>query len=157
MKFTIFSTKLAIFAAGLLVLTVSAADAQKGQGSQTGMGQYIVKPMTAELSGELVNIKTGPCEYTTGHAITGTHLFIRDNINDRVINIHLGDADAVKSYVSELIIGHQVAVRAFTTDLLEIDNYIAIEVESDHKILTLRDDNLRPVWSGFYQGRRGRW
>jgi len=157
MKFTIFSTKLVMFVAGLLIVSVSTVNAQKGQGSQTGIGQYSVKPETVVLSGELVSIKTGPCEHTTGHAIIGTHLFIRNNVDNRVINIHLGDADAVNLYVSGMVIGHKVDVRAFTTELLEIDNYVAIEVESDNKILTLRDENFRPIWSGFYQGRRGRW
>lgn len=152
--------------AGLLFVGATAVDAQKGQGNLTGMGQELVKPMIVELSGELVDIKTGPCEHTTGHAIIGTHLFIRDAATDRVVNIHMGAAYAVEEFVNDLTIGHRVNVRGFPTELLDIDNYIAVDLESDGSNLTLRDDNLRPVWAGrsngFFQnknrfnGRRGR-
>lgn len=157
MKFFKYSAQLILLAAGLLILSVATADAQRGRGNPTGMGQELVKPDIVEISGELVEIKTGPCEQTTGHAIIGTHLFIRENTDGTLLNIHLGDATAVESNVAALVIGNQVNVRVFRTDLLDANHYIAMELESDGKSMMLRTSDFRPVWAGSNRGRRSRW
>lgn len=156
MKILNYSTQLILLAAGLLILSVATADAQRGRGNFIGMGQELVKPDIVELSGELVEIKTGPCEQTTGHALIGTHLFIRENTDGPLMNIHLGDANAVDKTVAGLVIGHQVNIQAFRTDLLDNNHYIAMELESDGRSVVLRTSDFRPVWAGSYGGRRGR-
>lgn len=157
MKFLKYSTRLILLAAGLLILSVATADAQRGRGNFTGLGQELVKPDIIELSGELVEIKTGPCEQTTGRAIIGTHLFIQENADGPLMNIHLGDAAAVDRFVTGLVIGNEVNVQAFRTDLLDDDQYIAMELESDGRSMILRTSDFRPVWAGSNRGRRGRW
>lgn len=157
MKYLKYSTHLFLLTTGLLILSVATADAQRGRGNFTGMGQELVKPDIVEFSGELVEIETGPCEQTTGRAIIGTHLFIQQNSDGPIMNIHLGDAITMENYVEGLVIGHQVNVRAFRTDLLDSDHYIAMELESDGKSMILRTSDFRPVWAGFNRGRRGRW
>lgn len=157
MKTLKYSVQFILLAAGLLILSVTTADAQRGRGNFTGMGQELVKPDVIELSGELVEIKTGPCEQTTGHAVIGTHLFIRENADSQTLNIHLGDAKAVEQYVAGLVIGQSVHVQAFRTELLDEGHYVAVELESGGRYLTLRDSDLRPYWAGSNRGRRGRW
>lgn len=141
----------------LLILSAATADAQRGRGNVSGMGQEWVKPDIIELTGELVEIRTGPCEQTTGRAVIGTHLFIRNHTDGEIINIHLGDAKAVEPFVSGLIIGQKIYVDAFRTELLDEGHFIAVEIESAGRFLTLRQSDLRPFWAGSNRGRRGRW
>jgi hypothetical protein len=152
-----------LFAA--LLLSMSAL-AQKGTGETTGVAQQAVKPPVITVSGQVLEIKTGPCENTTGQSPVGTHLIVQseDGAN---LNIHLGPENAVDHIVDQLTIGQTVTFEAFRTERLPDNAYIAKSLLLDDKVIYLRDDNLRPSWAygrGMGQGRgpgmgqgRGRW
>lgn len=133
---------------GLIFILNLSAFAQKGMGDSNGIARSAVQPTIVEVEGSLHHIKTGPCEHTTGHAIIGTHLFIDTDDNDQLMNIHLGAAYAVESFVNELEIGQIVRFKAFRTQTMGPMDLIAKEVVANEKTLQLRDDNLRPVWAG---------
>ncbi len=155
--------------AGCLLLCTLPVIAQKGQGDATGIAREIEKPPIEHITGELLRIETGPCEQTTGHAYIGTHLYLKSDENGQVLNIHLGAAYAVASYVKNLEIGKKLDVKGFRTELLKRDNYVAKEITVNGHTYQLRDENLRPFWAGErfqsskdrferpFRGRRGRW
>jgi hypothetical protein len=154
---------IALFAALLFSIP---ATAQKGTGEATGVAQQAVKPPVITVSGKLLEIKTGPCENTTGRSPVGTHLIVQseDGVN---LDIHLGPENAVDHIVDQLTIGQSVTFEAFRTEQLPDNAYIAKSLRLDDKVIHLRDDNLRPSWAygpGMGQGRgpgmgqgRGRW
>lgn len=151
--------------AGLLMLLTYSANAQRGQGDLTGMGMESDKPQLIMISGELDHIKTGPCENTTGHAYIGTHLFLQTGDSETLMNIHLGAAYAVESYVDKLSIGQKVEVLGFRTEKMEEGHFIAKEITANGHTYVLRDEDLRPFWAGDqrmgnrsrFDRRRGRW
>lgn len=122
--------------------------AQKGMGDSNGVARPAIQPTIIEVEGSLDHIKTGPCEHTTGYAIIGTHLFIETNENDQLVNVHLGAAYAVESFVSELEIGQKLRFQAFRTDNMGPMDLIAKEIVANGETQQLLDDNLRPVWAG---------
>jgi hypothetical protein len=125
----------------------ASALAQKGTGAATGVGRLADKPEMVTLSGRLVEIRTGPCEATTGRATAGTHLILETK-GKQTLNVHLGPADAVADHVSKLKVGKNVEVEAFRTDSLKDAQYIARTITSGNTTITLRDDNtLRPDWA----------
>jgi len=132
------------------------ANGQKGTGSLTGMGQETVKPSIEKFIGELVEIKTGPCENTTGHAYIGTHLYVKNSTDGQVLNVHLGAAYAVESYVNRLVTGQEIEVHGFRTEKMEPGNFIAKQITTNGNTLQLRDDNLRPFWAGDQLSQRNR-
>ncbi|MCK4466701.1 MAG: hypothetical protein KAU83_13400 [Bacteroidales bacterium] len=121
---------------------------QKGLGKQTGISHEINKTSVFNLNGELLEIKIGPCEYTSGRYEFGTHLILRNSKDDSRINIHLGPTQEVQYVVDQLTIGNELKVKAFRTSEMPEDNYIAQEIIYDRKVITLRDKNLRPFWAG---------
>jgi hypothetical protein len=129
---------------------VGAACAQKGTGDATGVAQQAVKPKVVEISGKLVEIKTGPCEATTGRSPAGTHIIL-ETLEKQKINVHLGPATAVADTVAKLTVGQKLTVKAFRTNKLKDGQYIAISLHFDKTNIALRDDALRPVWA---RGRR---
>ncbi|MGR5147330.1 hypothetical protein ACQKP8_12390 [Photobacterium alginatilyticum] len=140
---------------GLLILSTllfsTIAIAQKGVGESTGVAKQTVKPATIELSGKLLEIKTGPCEKTTGRSPIGAHLFIQDKDGVK-LNIHLGPINAVDHVFDQLIIGESLKLDVFRTDQLPKDAFIAKSIILDNKVINLRDDNLRPSWA-YPQGK----
>lgn len=157
--------KIAGLLTGILFLLNPSLFAQKGMGNSTGIAREFEQPEIELIVGRLDHIKTGPCEHATGYAYIGTHIFIKTDQSDELINIHLGAAYAVKSFVDELEIGEEISIQAFRTDELQPQDFIAKEITTNGRTLQLRDENLRPFWAGsrsFPQnqkfGRRGyRW
>ncbi len=148
--------RLAIVISTALLLSVNAA-AQKGTGEDTGVAQQAVKPAIVTLAGKLLEIKTGPCENTTGKSPTGTHLIVLSNEGTK-LNIHLGPENAVDHVVEQLATGQSCTVEAFRSERLPANAYIAKSLLLDDKVIHLRDDNLRPSWA-YAQGKgqgRGR-
>lgn len=130
----------------MLMLNLSAF-AQKGVGDSTGLARSAVQPQIVTLKGSLDHIKTDSCDKTTGHVIVGTHLFINTEDSD-LVNVHLGAAYAVESFVNELKMGQIVNVQAFRTEKMGPLEFIAKEVAVNGETLQLRDENLRPIWAG---------
>lgn len=124
--------------------------AQKGMGEKSGMARKAVKPEIVSLSGEVLEVHTGPCKMTTGRARLGTHFMLRMP-EGTPLNIHLGPAVAVDFAAEKLSVGAKVTVNAFRTKKMPKNHFVAQSLELNGATLQLRDENLRPVWAA----RRG--
>ncbi len=133
----------------VLVLGVgaSAANAQRGMGDTSGVAQQAVKPKVISLRGSVLSIETEPCKQTTGRATVGTHMMLQAK-DGRKLNVHLGPAVVVEPIIQQLPPGTAVTVKAFRTDKMPKYHYVAQSITVGQKVLTLRDQNLRPVWAG---------
>ena len=150
----IFNRIIGIFT--ITVVMTASAYAQRGLGNASGMARGYIQPDIVSIEGTLDHIKTGPCEQATGYAYIGTHLFLQSEGTEELVNIHLGAAFAVESYVDKLEAGDKMMVKAFQTDEMQPGEYIAKEVTANGHTIELRDENLRPFWAG---GRNisGQW
>ena len=78
----------------------------------------------------------------------------------RKINLHLGPNTAVERLMTGLKEGTSLRVRAFRTEEMEKNAYVAVSLRGRGRAVVLRDpDTLRPVWAGKQekqQGRRGK-
>jgi hypothetical protein len=137
----------------LLGLAVPMAHAQRGVGDPSGVASQPVKPEVVSLSGTLVEIKTAPCESTTGRSPVGTHLIL-ETAQKEQLNIHLGPADAVADTVAKLSAGQAIAVKVFRTEKMKANHYVAQSLTFGETTVTLRDAGLRPVWAGGNSGPR---
>jgi hypothetical protein len=126
--------------------------AQRGMGQASGVARQSVKPDVVTLSGTLAEIKTGPCEKTTGRSPIGTHLLLKTDKGD-ALNIHLGPQSAVADTVAKLTAGQAISVRAFRTELMPDKHYTAQSLTVGQTTIELRDAGLRPVWAGPGSGR----
>ncbi|MEX2091181.1 MAG: hypothetical protein WD971_00815 [Pirellulales bacterium] len=146
-------TKLLItFGVGLSVLiAVDTATAQRGTGEQQGVARQAVKPEVQTIFGTLQEIKTDPCEQTTGRSPIGTHLILQGE--NTTYNLHLGPASEVGDVVGMVRVGDTIEATAFRTKRLPENQYVAVTVKQGDQTITLRDDSLRPRWAG--SGGRG--
>ena len=144
MKTSITLSTLLVLACGAFPLN---AYAQKGMGEPTGVARQAVRPEIVTVSGKLVEIKTGPCEKTTGRSPIGSHILL-ESANGEKLNIHLGPAAAVADTVAKLSPGQEVTVKAFCTDKMPDRQYIAQSLTFGKTTVELRDSELRPVWAG---------
>ncbi|MBN1803735.1 MAG: hypothetical protein JW837_00660 [Sedimentisphaerales bacterium] len=132
----------------LLVLFFSSTSpGQRGMGNNQGVAQQSHKPLLVHISGKLQEIKTHPCENTTGKADIGTHLILKDE-ERRELNIHLGPTPAVSETVKQFKIGKKMELIGFRTDIMPPNQYVAKTLIYDKNIIQLRDSNLRPYWAG---------
>jgi hypothetical protein len=148
---------LALASTVLSVVTIPVAYAQKGVGDQTGVARQPVQPQVVALSGKLVEIRIGLCEKTTGRAAVGTHLFL-ETPDGKSLNIHLGPAAAVADIVAKLSTreNQDLTVKAFRTEKMPENHYVAQSLTFDANTIELRDKTLRPVWAGKANVSRGR-
>lgn len=145
-----------IFITGLLaMLFFNPVEAQKGVGNEEGVSRSNADIEMAELSGEYVRMKEGPCENTTGRSLSGTHIFLK-NDTETTYNVHLGPTASVKYITEKLENGQNVKVTAFRTPEHAENHYVAKEIFAGDEHYILRDDNLKPRWSNKGKGRRGR-
>ncbi len=141
----------------LLLLTAIPAPparAQRGMGNITGVARSGQKPQLEQVAGTIREITTGPCERTTGRALVGTHLILETRDRGE-LNLHLGSAQAVESFIEKLQVGDRVAAEGFRTPELNQHTLIARTIESGGQTLRLRDEHLRPVWAGSIGKRDG--
>jgi hypothetical protein len=146
-----------VFAAiALSVDLVSVVCAQKGVGDQTGVARQSVQPPVVAFSGKLVEIRIGLCEKTTGQSPIGTHLFL-ETPDGKSLDIHLGPASAVADIVAKLSAraSQDLTVKAFRTEKMPENHFVAQSLTFDANTIELRDGNLRPVWAGQMNGVRG--
>jgi predicted Fe-Mo cluster-binding NifX family protein len=141
-------------AAALLGFAAPMAHAQRGVADPTGVAQRPVKPETVALSGKIVEVRTGPCEFTTGRSLIGTHLIL-ETAEKEQLNVHLGPAGAVADVVSKLSEGQEIAVTAFRTEKMKEKHYVAQSLTLGKVTLELRGAGLRPIWAGGSVGSRG--
>lgn len=144
-----------IVALSLSLLVSNAAFAQKGMGDDIGIVRQGQTPPVSSISGELLEIKSGPCEKTTGKANIGTHLIIQGSKGQK-LNIHLGPENAVDHVVEQLSLKQTLYLDVFHTKRMPVNAYIAKSLSIDGKVIHLRDDNLRPSWAYPRGSGRGR-
>jgi len=136
-----------VLAATLIVLTwATVAPAQRGMGDSRGIAQQTLKPSLVRISGWLEEIKTHPCDNTTGQAELGTHLILKDK-SGQELNIHLGPAPAMSEVVKQLTVGKNLDLLGFRTDKMPSNHYAATTLILANRTIQLRDSNLRPYWS----------
>ncbi len=129
----------------VLIWTVTAPG-QLGMGDNMGIAQQKLKPRLVRISGKLQEIRTHPCENTTGKAELGTHLILKDK-HDRELNIHLGPAPAVSETVKLLTVDTKLDLIGFSTDKMPPNQYVAKTLILANHIIHLRGPDLRPYWS----------
>jgi len=145
---------IAVAATALFGVAAPMAHAQRGVGDPTGVAPQPVKPEIVSLSGKLVEVKTGPCESTTGRSLTGTHVIL-ETAEKEQLNVHLGPAEAVADTVAKLSVGQEIAVKAFRTEKMKEKHYVAQSLTLGKTTIELRDAGLQPVWAGGKVGPRG--
>ena len=141
-----------LFVSTLIVLIWAAtAPGQLGIGDNKGIAQQRLKPCLVRISGKLQEIKTHPCENTTGKAELGTHLILKDK-HGRELNIHLGPAPAVSETVKRLKVGSTLDLVGFRTEKMLPNHYVAKTLILANHIIHLRGPDLRPYWSNHRLG-----
>ena len=141
-----------VFVSTLIVLIWAAtAPGQLGIGDNKGIAQQRLKPRLVRISGKLQEIKTHPCENTTGKAELGTHLILKDK-HGRELNIHLGPAPAVSETVKRLTVGTKLDLVGFRTEKMLPNHYVAKTLILANHIIHLRGPDLRPYWSNHRLG-----
>jgi len=99
----------------------------KQQISPTGRSKLtwgVKEPAIETISGTIKEIKTGPCERTTGRSLLGVHLIV-EAANGKTINVHLGPAAALENVLDQLSGGQTITFEAFRTDVMPEDAYVA--------------------------------
>jgi len=130
----------------LLGAAATAAYAQKGVGDATGVARQPAAPKIVSLEGKIIEVRTGPCEATTGRAVTGTHVIL-ETAQKEQLNVHLGPAEAVGHIVARLAVGQPITVKAFRTEQMKEQHYVAQSLTFGKTTVELRDASLRPVWA----------
>jgi hypothetical protein len=148
------SVQLGAIALFLGLLCAMPAAAQKGVGEPTGVAGQAVKPPIEDMSGTIKDIKTGPCERTTGRSVEGAHLIVQAE-SGKTINLHLGPVAALEDVLDHLSAGQQITFKAFRTDAMPQDAYVAKSLQAGDTTFDLRDDSLRPNWAIAARGGRG--
>lgn len=133
-------------------MAVSAAQAQRGVGDPSGVARQALKPEVVSISGKVLEVKTGPCENTTGWSLFGTHFHMKTKDGD-TLNIHLGPTGPVDFLARELSAGTKVNVQGFRTEKMPKGHYVAKTVAYEDQTIVLRDASLQPVWAGAQGGR----
>ncbi|MCF7669882.1 MAG: hypothetical protein K9N48_08930 [Verrucomicrobia bacterium] len=146
----VYLNRIIVMAVGL-VLSSICVNAQRGMGDNEGVVRQNLAASLTEVTGKVLEIKTGPCENTTGRALEGTHLIVLSD--GKELNIHLGPAKVMENVVDQLNVNTTVKFRVFRTEKMEENAYIARSFVYDDTIVILRDENLRPVWANG-RGRR---
>ena len=136
----------------VVLIWAAAAPGQRGMGDSKGVAQQRLKPRLVLISGKLQEIKTHPCEKTTGKAELGTHLILRDK-HGQELNIHLGPAPELSETVKRLTVGRKLDLLGFRTDKMPPNQYVAQTLIIGSNIVQLRDSDLRPYWAGSRLGR----
>ncbi|MCP4610853.1 MAG: hypothetical protein GY845_19260 [Planctomycetes bacterium] len=146
--YTVGRKGIVVFLSTLLLLMWSfAAQAQRGVGDGEGVAQQMLKPPLVHISGKLKEIKSHPCENSTGKADLGTHLILK-NKQGRELNIHLGPTPELSETVKRLNIGSKIELIGFRTDKMTLNQYVAKILIFGGNVIQLRDSGLRPYWAG---------
>lgn len=125
--------------------TYAMGHSQKGMGESEGVASKGEIPELVTLKGVVQEIKKGPCTYTAGKSVSGTHLII-NTAQEVVLNVHLGPTKKVYEFVANSM-NDEIEFIAFRTKKLPKDHYIAKELVYKDDELVLRDEYLRPFWA----------
>jgi len=132
--------------------------AQKGTGNNQGVVREYANSEIIMLKGIVSEVKDETCANTTGRYTEGRHLIIStQEQNSRILNIHLGPKAVVTKLIKSLTEGNLVSIKAFATEDLPKNQFIAQSITLDNKTYHLRNSDLSPVWSNQNQtNRKGR-
>ena len=83
---------------------------------------------------------------------TGIHL--RANVNDELMDIHLGPEWFIKNQELEIKEGDRLEITGSLISFKGSDALVAKSVTLGDDTLTLRDNTGRPVWAGWKRSRR---
>lgn len=137
----------AVFAALFaLAFPWSFASAQWAAGDRQEDAAKPVAAKAISLSGKVSELKSEPCEITTGDSSLGKHLVIRTP-KGKTVTIHLGPAAKVEPLIKDLSPGMEIRVEAFRTEETEKGAYVARTLSFGDRTVVLRDKTLRPVWA----------
>ena len=152
---------LAVAAIAISGIAVPMAHAQRGVGDPAGVVRQSLEPEIVLLSGKIIEVQTGPCDATTGRSLTGAHVILESSDKEQY-NVHLGPAEALARVVARLSVGQEIAVRAFRTEQMKENHYVAQTLTVGKTTVELRDASLRPAWTlggtaprGMAAGRAG--
>ncbi|TAI48916.1 hypothetical protein [Flagellimonas allohymeniacidonis] len=124
---------------------LTTLNAQKGMGESEGIAKTGEIPEMQTISGLVTEIKKGPCTYTVGKSVSGTHLMVQTE-DDVVLNIHLGPTAKIFDFIEDAK-GHHLEAIVFTTEKLPENHFIAKEVTYNENKLVLRNGYLKPFWA----------
>ena len=139
--------------ASIVLLISEPSVAQPGgmmrwQGSQ-GWGQdtqysRMYNPQTIEtISGKLVSIeRTSPMPKMS----QGVHLMVQTD--KEIIPVHLGPEWYITNQDMQLQVNERVEIKGSKVNFNGKSTIVAAQVKKGSKILTLRDENGFPLWSG---------
>lgn len=119
---------------------------QLGMGDSKGIVQQRLKLRLVHITGKLLEIKTHPCENTTGKADLGTHLILKEK-QDQELDIHLGPTSELSDTIKLLKVGTKVDLFGFRTNKMSPSHYVAKTLILPNHIIPLRDSEFRPYWS----------
>ncbi len=138
--------KLFLLLAAMTLAALPAAG-QRGTGDASGVARQAVKPEVITLAGTVTEIKTAPCENTTGRSYLGTHLIVKTPEGETV-NLHLGPAADTEEISQQLSVGDRIAFDAFRTEDMPEDALVATAITlPGQRVIELRDSTLRPYWA----------
>ncbi len=128
-----------------LMAAYTMGHSQKGMGESDGVARKGDIPELVTLKGVVQEIKKGPCTYTAGKSLSGTHLII-NTAEEAILNVHLGPTKKVYQFVSNSK-NNEIEIIGFRTKKLPKDHYVAKKITFDNSELVLRDEYLRPFWA----------
>lgn len=131
-----------------------AVHAQRGVGQGSGIAAGVEVPAIVSFTGRVVEVKTEPCQATTGRASVGTHFLLKKS-DGEVLNIHLGPASEVAEIAEELTANRKITATCFRTAKMAAGDYVAKSVTVGDRTLELRDQGLRPTWAGVVSAKAG--
>lgn len=82
----------------------------------------------------------------------GIHL--QANVNDKLLDIHLGPAWFIKNQELQIMEGDELEITGSMITYNGVEALIAKSLKLDEDTLVLRDDTGRPVWAGWKRGKK---
>ncbi|MFP2995104.1 hypothetical protein ABN763_04305 [Spongiivirga sp. MCCC 1A20706] len=139
--------KLLIKAIGFMVLMLlgTITIVQKEEKERMAINKEKTIPEVIELKGTVTSLEQGPCKFTNGDSISGTHIFLT-TADKKTMKIHLGPTSEVLKFV-ENTNGKNMVIKAFHTNKLPSGHYVAKELVINNNITVLRNDVLLPFWT----------
>ena len=135
-------TRYSLFAMMILVVClVSSALAQGGRRAR----RFYDPSTEATVKGSVEKVR----EVTGGQGWNGIHLTLR--ADNQTYDVHVGPSDYVSKNGFTFSAGDQIEVTGSKIKVGGTDAIVAREIKRNDKVLTLRDSQGIPAWSG---GRR---
>jgi hypothetical protein len=116
-----------------------------GWGAQTQYSRMYNPQAVETFRGEVVNVDT----ITSSRGMYGVHLILKTAKES--ISVHLGPSWYIENQDIQIQPGDKIQVKGSRIIFAEQPVIIAAEVKTSNAVLTLRDQNGFPVWSGWRQ------